>query len=342
MSNANRADGDPVPLLAVRDLRVAFRRGAVAVTAVDGVTFSIAPGETVGLVGESGCGKTVTGLSMLGLLPRNRALVSGSIGFEGRELVGLPEGEMQALRGRRISMIFQEPMTALDPVFTIGEQITETLLAHFPLRRREARERAIAALAQVGIPLPERRVDDYPHVLSGGMQQRVMIAIALACEPSLLIADEPTTALDVTIQAQIVDLLLRLVSDRGTALLFISHNLGVVAQCCTRMITMYAGQVIEDGPTEDVLERPLHPYTSGLLRALPHFAPRRGILGAIAGRVPTADDMPPGCRFAPRCARALAPCLSPQTLATASAVRHVRCGRWSDLDLPGASDEHFG
>jgi peptide/nickel transport system ATP-binding protein len=233
-------------------------------------------------------------------------------------------------------MIFQEPMTALDPVFTVGEQIIETLLAHFPMQRREARERAVAALAQVGISLPQRRVDDYPHVLSGGMRQRVMIAIALACDPSLLIADEPTTALDVTIQAQIVDLLLRLVSDRGTALLFISHNIGVVAECCTRMITMYAGQVIEDGPVDEVLERPLHPYSSGLLRALPHFSQRRGVLAAIPGRVPTLGEMPDGCRFAPRCGHALPPCEAPLAMAPALPLHGVRCCRWRELELPGA------
>ena len=329
-------ENEAAPLLAVRDLRVTFRRGAAAAIAVDGVSLSVARGETVGLVGESGCGKSVTGLSILGLHARNRASVSGSIVFDGREVVDLPERTMKTLRGRRISMIFQEPMTALDPVFTVGEQIIETLLAHFPMHRREARERAVAALAQVGIPLPQRRVDDYPHVLSGGMRQRVMIAIALACDPSLLIADEPTTALDVTIQAQIVDLLLRLVSDRGTALLFISHNIGVVAECCTRMITMYAGQVIEDGPVDEVLERPLHPYSSGLLRALPHFSQRRGALAAIPGRVPTADEMPEGCRFAPRCGHFLPLCETALDMAPALPRHGVRCRRWQELELPGA------
>ncbi|MBV9748450.1 MAG: ABC transporter ATP-binding protein [Acetobacteraceae bacterium] len=304
--------------------------------AVDGVRFALGRGETVGLVGESGCGKSVTGLAIMGLLVRNRARVEGSIVFEGQELVGLPEAPMQAIRGRRISMVFQEPMTALDPVFTVGEQIAETLRAHFPLSRRQARERAVDALAQVGIPLPGRRVDDYPHTLSGGMRQRVMIAIALACEPSLLIADEPTTALDVTIQAQIVNLLLRLVSDRGTGLLFISHNIGVVAQCCARMLTMYAGQVIEDGPVDAVLERPLHPYSSGLLRALPHFAPPGTALAAIPGRVPTPEAMPRGCRFAPRCAYERPQCETRVDMTGALPGQHVRCCRWDELALPGS------
>ena len=323
------------PLLSVKDLEVFFRSGREWLRVVEGVSFDVAPGETIGIVGESGSGKTVTGLSILGLLPQGLARTGGSIKFLGREINGLPESEMRAIRGRKISMIFQEPMTALDPVFTVGEQIGETLRTHTGCSPREGRDRAIEALTQVGIPLPERRVNEYPHQLSGGMRQRVMIAIALACEPDLLIADEPTTALDVTIQAQIIDLLLKLVQARGTSLIFISHNLGVVAQCCTRMVTMYAGQVVETGVIDDVLEHPLHPYTSGLLRSMPSLAKPGARLASIGGRVPPPDEMPEGCHFQPRCAHAIDKCLEPQALLRYASGRDVRCIRYPDLKLPG-------
>ncbi|OWU83009.1 peptide ABC transporter ATP-binding protein, partial [Oceanicola sp. 22II-s10i] len=258
------------PLLSVNDLSIYFRAGrGRSNRVVDNVSFDVARGETVGLVGESGSGKTVTGLSLLGLLPDGIAWSEGDVSFEGRQIGALPEPELRKLRGRHISMIFQEPMTALDPVFTVGDQIAETLITHFKIGKKEAKARAIQALADVGIPLPQKRAEEYPHHLSGGMRQRAMIAIALACEPQLLIADEPTTALDVTIQAQIIDLIMKLVADRGTSLIFISHNLGVVAEVCDRMITMYAGQVVEDAKTDDVLIAPQHPYTSGLLASVP-------------------------------------------------------------------------
>jgi peptide/nickel transport system ATP-binding protein len=318
----------------VRDLEVFFRHGRGWLRVVDGVSFDVAPGETVGIVGESGSGKTVTGLTVLGLLPQGLARTTGEIRFQGANINGLPESEMRRIRGRRISMIFQEPMTALDPVFTVGEQIAETLRTHTGASPKEARERAIEALAQVGIPLPKQRADEYPHQLSGGMRQRVMIAIALACEPSLLIADEPTTALDVTIQAQIIDLLLKLVQARGTSLIFISHNLGVVAQCCTRMVTMYAGQVVETGDVDAVLEHPLHPYTSGLLRSMPSLARKGARLASIGGRVPPPDDMPSGCHFQPRCSHALPACGEPQQLLK-TGTRDVRCTRYGELKLPG-------
>jgi peptide/nickel transport system ATP-binding protein len=285
-------------LLAVDNLRVYFRSGTEWVQVVDSASFEVARGETVGIVGESGSGKTVTGLSILGLLPAGQARTEGSIRFRGQEINGLGEAEMRKIRGRRISMIFQEPMTALDPVFTVGEQIVETLRAHHTCSKREARDRAIETLRQVGISLPERRIDEFPHQLSGGMRQRVVIAIALACEPDLLIADEPTTALDVTIQAQIIELLQELVQARKTSLIFISHNLGVVSQCCSRMVTMYAGQVVESGPIDDVLERPLHPYTSGLLRSMPALARPGARLPSIGGRVPSPQEMPAGRRAA--------------------------------------------
>ena len=323
------------PLLDVRGLGISFLIGGGSVQATQDVSFSVQPGERVGIVGESGCGKTITGLSLLGLLPRATTRVAGQAMFEGENLVGLPLSRMRHVRGRKISMIFQEPMSALDPVFTIGQQIGETILTHFKVDKKQARERAIEALASVGIPSPARVHDSYPHQLSGGMRQRAMIAIALVCEPRLLIADEPTTALDVTIQAQIIDLLLELSAKQGTALLFITHDLGVIAETCTRMITMYAGQVVEDAPVDSALVRPRHPYTSGLLRSLPRLSARGAVLPSIAGRVPTLRDMPTGCRFAERCAHRQEACAAPQVIEQAGA-HSVRCWRQSDLVLPGA------
>ncbi len=332
MTAANAA----APLLDVRSLGIHFRTEAGEVQATRDVTFAVRPGERVGIVGESGCGKTVTGLSILGLLPRRSSRVTGQILFEGRDLPTLSAREMRKVRGRQISMIFQEPMSALDPVFTIGHQIGETLRAHRGIGKKEARERAIEALAQVGIPLPARRVDEYPHQLSGGMRQRAMIAIALVCEPKLLIADEPTTALDVTIQAQIIDLLFDLSSRTGTALLFITHDLGVIAETCTRMLTMYAGEVVEDAPVDAALERPRHPYTSGLLRSIPRLSKRKTTLPSIPGRVPSLTDMPAGCRFQPRCAHGAPECAATQDLVDVSAGRRARCVRQASLTLPGA------
>ena len=243
---------------------------------------------------------------------------------------------MRAIRGRRIAMIFQEPMSALDPVFTVGHQISETLRVHTGVGKEEARERTLDMLRRVGIASPERRIDDYPHQLSGGMRQRVMIAASLICGPQLLIADEPTTALDVTVQAQILELLRDLSETSNTALMLITHDLGVVAETCTRMITMYAGEVIEDAAVDDALVRPLHPYTSGLLRSLPHLSPRHGKLPSIPGRVPSIVDMPNGCRFKARCPHAIAGCEKEQELRDAGAGRKVRCWRFNELDLPGA------
>ena len=323
------------PLLDVRGLGISFLIAGGSVQATQDVSFSVQPGERVGIVGESGCGKTITGLSLLGLLPPTTTRVAGQAMFEGENLVGLPLSRMRHVRGRKISMIFQEPMSALDPVFTIGQQIGETILTHFKVDKKQARERAIEALASVGIPSPARVHDSYPHQLSGGMRQRAMIAIALVCEPRLLIADEPTTALDVTIQAQIIDLLLELSAKQGTALLFITHDLGVIAETCTRMITMYAGQVVEDAPVDSALVRPRHPYTSGLLRSLPRLSARGAVLPSIAGRVPTLRDMPTGCRFAERCAHRQEACAAPQVIEQAGA-HSVRCWRQSDLVLPGA------
>jgi peptide/nickel transport system ATP-binding protein len=323
-------------LLEVRDLSITFRTAAGPVAVTRKLNFSIAAGERLGVVGESGCGKTVTGLSILRLLPAHNASIGGQILFEGRDLAHLPEAQMRAVRGRDIGMIFQEPMTALDPVFSVGEQIGEAYRTHFPASRAEARERAVDALARVGIPLPARRHDEYPHQLSGGMRQRVMIAMALICEPKLLIADEPTTALDVTVQAQITDLLRELSERTGSALMFITHDLGVVAEVCTRMLTMYAGEIVEDAPVDDALLRPRHPYTSGLLRSLPRLARRRQALPSIRGRVPSPSEMPPGCRFAARCDHAQPQCAQEQALAEVASGHRARCTRSPELSLPGA------
>jgi peptide/nickel transport system ATP-binding protein len=323
------------PLLSVRDLSVSFNDGERWLQPLQNVSFDVNPGEVVGIVGESGCGKSLTALSILGLLPPRNCRRTGQMMFEGQDLIKLDESGMRKVRGRRIGMIFQEPMSALDPVFTVGDQITETVRAHFPVSRQEARERAIESLAAVGIPSPRNCVSMYPMSLSGGMRQRVMIAMALVCEPRLLIADEPTTALDVTIQAQIMDLLIELGTRTGTAILFITHNLGLVAESCARMLTMYAGQVVEDGPVAEILLQPRHPYTAGLLGSVPQAHQRKSKLPSIAGRVPSAHEMPPGCRFAPRCSYVQPPCEVPQEL-IALGARHVRCCRQNELTLMGA------
>jgi peptide/nickel transport system ATP-binding protein len=325
------------PLLDVRDLCVSFYDGETWRETLTDVSFSVEPGEVVGIVGESGCGKSLTALSILGLLPRHGVRLTGAMHFEGRDLAQLSEREMRDVRGRRISMVFQEPMSALDPVFPVGEQIAETVRRHFQVNRREANDRAMESLAAVGIPSPQQAMKMYPASLSGGMRQRVLIAMALVCEPRLLIADEPTTALDVTIQAQIMDLLLELGQRTGTAILFITHNLGLVAESCRRMLTMYAGQVVEDGSVRDILGRPFHPYTAGLLGSIPRAELRKTRLSAIPGRVPSVNEMPGGCRFEPRCTYAEPRCRTPQQLVESRDARHVRCCRFGEFVLAGAS-----
>jgi peptide/nickel transport system ATP-binding protein len=322
-------------LLDVRDLSLSLRDEQGWVQVLSDVSLSVRPHEILGVVGESGCGKSMTALSILRLLPPRTSLLGGQILFAGKDLVTASEAEMTGIRGRHISMIFQEPMSALDPVFTVGHQIAETVQRHFGLGAREANERAVEALDSVGIASPRHVATLYPMSLSGGMRQRVMIAMALVCEPRLLIADEPTTALDVTIQAQIMDLLLGLAEKTGTAILFITHNLGLVAQSCDRMITMYAGQVIEGGPVEETLRGPKHPYTSGLLHSIPESDRERGTLHSIAGRVPSLREMPEGCRFEPRCAHAIPQCSTPPRIERFDA-HEVRCHRWKELELKGA------
>ncbi|MDQ3448651.1 MAG: ABC transporter ATP-binding protein [Chloroflexota bacterium] len=279
------------------------------VKAVDGVSFAVRRGETLGVVGESGCGKSVTALTIMRLLDSPPAeIVSGQILFEGRDVLTLKEDKMRHLRGNEMAMIFQEPMTSLNPVFTVGDQISEQVKAHLKVKKREAWERATESLRLVGISFPERRVKQYPHELSGGMRQRVMIAMALSCEPKLLIADEPTTALDVTIQAQILELIKKIQADTGTALLLITHDLGVVAEMVHDVVVMYAGRVVESGSVEEVLLQPKHPYTEGLLASIPSKGMRGQRLNVIKGAVPNPFNMPVGCNFTPRCPYAFEPC----------------------------------
>ncbi|TQF76931.1 ABC transporter ATP-binding protein, partial [Elioraea sp. Yellowstone] len=294
-------------LLEVEDLAVSFRTDRGEVEALSGVTLHLDAGEVIGVVGESGCGKSLTALSVMGLVPDPPGrITAGRIRFRGQDLLALGDAAMARLRGREIAMIFQEPMSALNPVFTVGEQVAEVLRVHEGLGRAAARERAALLLARVGVPDPGRRLAQYPHELSGGLRQRVMIAAALACRPKLLIADEPTTALDVTIQAQILALLADLQREFGMATMLITHDLGVVAQVVTRVVVMYAGKVVEEGPVEAVFERPSHPYTAALMRSIPALAEGRTRLPAIPGSVPAPGLWPPGCRFAPRCERAVA------------------------------------
>ena len=322
---------EPAPLLRVRDLKTYFvtGRGAGTARAVDGVSFELFPGETLGIVGESGCGKTVTSLSILRLIPEPPGHIRpGSyIEFDGRNLLTLEPPDLRAIRGNRIAMVFQEPMTSLNPVFTVGDQVAEAAIVHQGLSRAQARARAIEMLRLVGIPDPETRVDDYPHQLSGGMRQRVVIAMALVCRPQILIADEPTTALDVTIQAQILELLERLQAELGMAVMLITHDLGVVAGTADRVVVMYAGQVVETATTKELFAGPRHPYTEGLMASIPRLDRPAERLYSIPGNVPAATHWPTGCRFHPRCPHAWDKCRSeePPLLDTGTSGHSARC-----------------
>jgi len=295
-------------LLEVRELETVFALNGRHVHAVNHVSFAIEAGRVLGLVGESGCGKSMTALSMMRLVPSPGRIAGGRVLLDGRDLLALPEREMRAVRGAGLAMIFQEPMTALNPVFTVGSQIAEALRLHRPMGRREAWERATALLDEVGIPEPARRAHDYPHQLSGGMRQRVMIAIAISCEPRVLIADEPTTALDVTIQAEILELLRALRQRHGMALLLITHDLGVVAEQADDVAIMYAGRIVEQAPVTDLFDRPLHPYTQALLRSVPGVTGQRARLEAVPGTVPDLLHLPSGCAFRDRCPLAVDEC----------------------------------
>ena len=317
----------PLPLLDVRSLHTQFITSKGIARVVDGVSFHVNPGETLGLVGESGCGKSVTSLSILRLIQPPGRIVSGQIFFKGQGLIHLSEREMRRNRGNQISMIFQEPMTALNPVFSVGEQIAEVFRIHRKMKRRDAFDSAIEMMEKVRIPAAAQRAREYPHQLSGGMRQRIMVAMALACDPVLLIADEPTTALDVTIQAQILALMRDLQERTGTSIILITHDLGVVAESADRVAVMYAGQIVEEAPVSQIFSEPFHPYTHGLIRSIPQMTDiAQSRLNVIPGAVPSPVDRPVGCRFYPRCGDRISQCESnPCEMISIEEGRSVRC-----------------
>ena len=334
MTSIATSSGRGEILLEVEDLAVEFDTEAGRVRAVDGVSFQVRAGQTLGIVGESGCGKSVTALSILRLLPRPMGrIVGGRVLFGGQDLVTVPDETLHKVRSGQIGMIFQEPMTALNPVHRIGRQLSETFLLHQDVTPRTALEKSIEVLKKVGIPSPEIRVSEYPHQLSGGMRQRVVIAMALACEPALVIADEPTTALDVTIQAQILELMKSLQQEMGMSIILITHDLGVIAETCEDVLVMYAGRVAEQGSAEDVFHRPAHPYTRGLLESIPRLEyPRKSRLRTIEGMVPGLKDLPAGCRFNNRCPHRQDRCTSTAPpLEAVQASHRVSCHRWREL-----------
>ncbi|MDX7898497.1 ABC transporter ATP-binding protein [Aeromonas media] len=333
------ADNDKgrAPILEVRDLEVEFTVDDGKIKVLDGVSFQVAPGQTLGIVGESGCGKSVTSLAIMGLLPRPHGqVVAGSIRFQGEELLTLAPDQMYRVRGNRISMIFQEPMTALNPVQTVGDQLMEVFHLHRPdFSKAQRKEAAIAMLQKVGIPEPAQRFAVYPHNLSGGMRQRVMIAMALACEPDLLICDEPTTALDVTIQAQILDLMKALQAQTGMAIIFITHDLGVVAELCDEVVVMYAGRAVERADIFELFDHPRHPYTHGLMASIPRLEDvPKSLLKTIKGQVPALHEMPAGCRFSNRCPHATELCVGTNPVTEQLSDRHaVACHHWKELSI---------
>ncbi|MBH0171412.1 MAG: ABC transporter ATP-binding protein [Bacillota bacterium] len=319
------------PVLEVKNLRTSFLTDDGAIPAVDGVDFHVNPGEVLGIVGESGCGKSVTSLSVMGLVPTPPGKIEGEILFKGENLASAPERRMRQIRGNEIGMIFQEPMTSLNPVITIGEQLIESLRIHRKWSKKEAMGKAIEMLKLVGLPRAEELVKEYPHQLSGGMRQRVMIAMAMICDPKLLIADEPTTALDVTIQAQILDLMKRLNKETDTAIMMITHDLGVVAEMCERVVVMYAGKVVEEGEVKTIFQNPKHPYTVGLIRSVPDMREKVGRLYSIPGNVPKPGSITTGCSFAPRCEHAGTRCISETPhLKTQEGSHQVRCWLYED------------
>lgn len=333
------ADGGQgmAPILEVSDLEVEFAVDDGKIKVLDGVSFKVAPGQTLGIVGESGCGKSVTSLAIMGLLPRPHGqVVAGSICFQGEELLTLAPDQMYKVRGNRISMIFQEPMTAINPVQTVGDQLMEVFSLHRPdFSKAQRKEAAIAMLQKVGIPEPAQRFAVYPHNLSGGMRQRVMIAMALACEPDLLICDEPTTALDVTIQAQILDLMKALQAQTGMAIIFITHDLGVVAELCDEVVVMYAGRAVERADIFELFDHPRHPYTHGLMASIPRLEDvPKSLLKTIKGQVPALHEMPAGCRFSNRCPHATEICVSTIPATEQLSDRHaVACHHWKELSI---------
>jgi oligopeptide/dipeptide ABC transporter ATP-binding protein len=315
-----------VDLLEITGLSTSFTTRSGVIKAVDNVSLSLRKGRVLGLVGESGCGKTMTALSILNLVPPPGKITAGKIFFEDRDLLSLSEAEMRKVRGARISMVFQEPMTALNPVFTVGNQIGEVLITHQGITSHEALDRSVELLQSVGIPSPEKRVHEYPHQLSGGMRQRVMIAMAIACRPSLILADEPTTALDVTIQAHILELLTRIQSEMGMAMVLVTHDLGLIAERAHEVAVMYAGRIVEQADTSELFRDPLHPYTRGLMASIPRPGDsRRGRLRTIPGTVPRLSDLPQGCTFAPRCDIRIDQCAAEPELVEVRPGHRVRC-----------------
>jgi len=332
---------DSPVLLEIDDLQTWFHTDIGVAKAVDGISYSLHEGETLGIVGESGCGKSVTALSIMGLIPKPPGRIEGgAVRFRGRDLTKLSEKELRLVRGNQISMIFQEPLTSLNPVYTAGAQIIEAVLVHQPgVEYPEARQIAIDMLSKVGIPDPSKRVDDYPHQMSGGMLQRVMIAMALVCGPELLIADEPTTALDVTIQAQILDLMSRMQEELGMSILLITHDLGVVAETCDRVVVMYAGKIAEQTDVKTLFARPAHPYTVALFRSLPDISSSSGRLPTIPGMVPSAYDFPSGCRFRDRCTMADEACLVEPEIVEIGPGHQVACHHWEAVRAEGPMGE---
>ncbi|HSF62867.1 MAG TPA: ABC transporter ATP-binding protein [Paracoccaceae bacterium] len=312
-------------LLTVKDLTVAFPGRHGTVNAIEDVTLDIEPGEILGMVGESGAGKSMTGAAIIGLIEPPGRIVAGEIRLEGARIDTLPPAAMRRIRGRRIGAIFQDPLTSLNPVLTVGDQLIETIQTHLGLPRAAARERAIDWLRRVGIPAPERRIDTYPHQYSGGMRQRVVIALALCAEPRLVIADEPTTALDVSVQAQIIALLRRLARETGVAVILVTHDMGVIAETADRVAVMYAGRIVEVGPVAQVLEAPRHPYTAGLMASIPRIGPRPDVLPQIEGAMPRPGARPEGCAFAPRCPRRIARCTETRPDLRGTAARATAC-----------------
>ena len=333
-------NNEPEVILELQNLQTHFFTDMGVARSVDGVSYKVRAGQTLGVVGESGCGKSVTALSIMGLIPKPPGkIVGGKILFQGNDLTKYSNEELRKIRGKEIAMIFQEPMTSLNPVYTVGDQIMEMILNHEDVTEQEARERAIKLLEEVGIPSPEKRVDDYPHNMSGGMRQRVMIAISLACSPKLLLADEPTTALDVTIQAQILDLLNNLQKERGTAILLITHDLGVVAETCDHVVVMYAGHVAENADVFSLFEDPHHPYTIALFKSIPDLVGSGNKLFTIPGMVPSAYNFPQGCRFQDRCGFRSEKCLQKPVMEEVKPNHFVACHHWKEAKAANEADK---
>ena len=323
------------PLLEVRHLRVEFPTRRATLVALDDVSFDIAPGEILGVVGESGAGKSLTGAAIIGLLDPPGRVAAGEIRFDGRRIDNLPYEEMRKVRGRQIGAIFQDPLTSLNPLYTVGRQLIETIQTHLPVNAAEARRRAIKLLQETGIPAAEARIDQYPHQFSGGMRQRVVIALALAAEPRLIVADEPTTALDVSIQAQIISLLKRLCKDHGAAVMLVTHDMGVIAETCDRVAVMYAGRIVEIGPVHDVIHSPAHPYTVGLMGSIPAMDEDRERLLQIDGSMPRLNAIPGGCAFNPRCPKVFARCRVERPDLMTAGVTRAAC--WLHAPAAGAA-----